>query len=333
MGAMKLHRVAIASLCLTVSVFASKPPSGSLRSTGTEDMLLMKRKPRWYNEVWSYQFLFDNGTQATLNYTYAKLGFKDPVCGADYSVAGFKGRNFSVGREYPEDRFQQQANPFRVQIHPEMWMQGLPPASHRVRFATTKNEGFYLDLEFSRMIPGAALGNGTWGAGDGEITMLLPIPSARVKGRMAIGKDTIAVEGWAVLEHIRQTALLADILRRSFRAYVPGDRPTYFSAFQEKSGGWSGFAIQWTAQGPQVLPAGQIGVQGAEGLVPPAAISLTTSDKRSLAFRRTSLVQSASILDGMEGVTRWVVKQFVGDVQVSRGRTDQSGFYQYIAVK
>jgi len=333
MGAMKLQPVALACLLLTVPVFASKPPSGALRSTGAEDMLLMKRKPRWYNEVWSYQFLFDNGTQATLNYTFAKLGFKDPVCGADYSVAGFKGRNYSVGREYPDDRFQQQGNPLRVQIHPDMWLQGLPPAAHHVHFATTKNEGFFLDLEFSRMVPGVAWGNGTWGAGEGEITMLLPIPSARVKGRIAIGKDTVAVEGWAVLEHIRQTALLADILRRSFRAYMPGERPTYFNAFQEKGGAWSGFGVQWTAAGPQILSAAQIGVQGADGTTPPSAISLTTSDRRSLVFKRASLAQSASILDGMEGVTRWVVKQFVGDVQVTRGRTDPGGFYQYIAVK
>jgi hypothetical protein len=312
---------------------AATPPSGGLRATGVGDMLLNKRKPRWYNEIWGYQFLFDNGTQATLNYTFAKLGFKDPVCGADLSVAGFKGRNFTVGREYPEDRFQQQANPFRIQIHPDMWMQGLPPAAHHVHFATTKNEGFFLDLEFSRMVPGVTWGDGVWSAGDGEITMLLPIPSARVKGRIAVGNDTLEVEGWAVLEHNRQSALVADILKRSFRGYVPGEHFLYLNAFQEKGGDWTGFGLQWSPSGVQLLPAGQIGISGLEGKSPPAAISVMTTDHRAMAFKRTSIAQSGSILDGMEGVTRWVVKQFVGDVQISRGRTDRAGFYQYVVVK
>lgn len=323
-------------LALTIGAqicVGAKAPEGGLRATGVGDLLLTKRKPRWYNEVWSYQFLFDNGTQATLNYTYAKLGIKDPVCGADFSLAGFRGRNHTVGREYPEDRFQQQANPFRIQIHPEMWLQGLPPFSHHVRFATTKGDGFFLDLEFSKMVPGVAWGNGSWSAGDGDITMILPIPSARVKGRVAVGKDTVEVEGWASLEHSRQSALVADILKRSFRAYVTGDHPLYLNAFQEKGGGWTGFGIQWTSAGPQLLPAGQIGISGLEGKMPPQAVSITTNDHRSLLFKRTTMAQSASILDGMEGVTRWVVKQFVGDVQISRGRTDPHGFYQYIVVK
>ncbi len=321
-------------LTLAQGLLAATPPSGALRSTTVGDLLLTKRKPRWYNEVWSYQFLFDNGTQATLNYSYAKLGFKDPVCGADFSVASFNGRNFSVGREYPEDRFVQQSNPFRIQIHPEMWLQGLPPAAHQVHFATTKNEGFFLDLEFSKMTPGVAWGDGTWASGDGEITMYLPIPMARVKGRIGVGKDTILVEGWAVLEHIRQTALVADILKRSYRVFVPGEFPQFLTAFQEKDGDWTGFGIQWTATGGrQLLPASSIGIQGLEGKMPPAVISLSTTDHRSMVFKRASVAQSASILDGMEGVTRWVVKQFVGDVQVSRGRMDQGGFYQYIGVK
>jgi hypothetical protein len=330
---MKRNLILMVASITFVDGLAATPPTGALRATGAADMLLTKRKPRWYNEIWAYQFLFDNGTQATLNYSYAKLGFKDPVCGADFSLAGFKGRNYSVGREYPESRFQQQADPLRIQIHPDMWMKGLPPAAHHLRFATDKNEGFFLDLVFSRMVPGVAWGDGAWSAGDGSITMLLPIPSARVKGRIAVGADTLEVEGWAILEHNRQTALVADILKRSFRAYVPGEHPRFLHAFQEKGGSWTGFGLQWTTSGPQLLPAGRIGVSGLEGHAPPAAISLTTDDQRSLVFRRTSIAQSASILDGMEGVTRWVVKQFVGDVQIMRGRTDGSGLYQYVVVK
>ncbi len=330
---MKRILILVTALVAVGSPRAATPPSGGLRATGVGDLLLNKRKPRWYNEIWAYQFLFDNGTQATLNYTYAKLGFKDPVCGADFSVAGFKGRNYSVGREYPENRFQQQANPLRIQIHPDMWLQGLPPASHRVHFATNKNEGYFLDLEFSRMVPGVVWGDGAWSTGNGDMTLLLPIPSARVKGRIGVGRDTIHVEGWAVLEHNRQTALVADIVKRSFRGFVPGDHPVYLNAFQEKGGAWTGFALQWSGGVPKLVAGGPVGVQSLDGRQPPQAVSVSAPDQRSLVFKRANVAQSASILDGMEGVTRWVVKQFVGDVQIARGRLEPAGFYQYVVVK
>jgi hypothetical protein len=323
----------LAALVLSGAVPSASSPSGELRAAGVQDLLLVKRKPRWYNEMWSWQFMFDNGSQASLNFTWARLGFKDPVCGADLSLAGFRGRNYSVGREYPEDRFQQQASPFRIQIHPEIWAQGLPPASHHVHFATTKNEGFYVDLEFSHMVPGAVWGDGTWKAGDGTLTMALAIPSARVRGRIAVGKDTVNVEGWAVLEHVRQTALLADILTRSFRGFEAGSQPAYINAFREKGGGWTGYALEWSAAGPHLIPAAQA-IVGEAGGQPPASVSIVGADRRSLVFRRASVAQSASILDGMEGVTRWVVKQFVGNVILQRGRLDKpNSFYQYTMVK
>jgi hypothetical protein len=323
----------LAALLLAGTVPSASAPSGELRATGVQDLLLVKRKPRWYNEMWSWQFLFDNGTQASLNFTWARMGFKDPVCGADLSLAGFRGRNYTVGREYPEDRFQQQASPFRIQIHPEIWAQGLPPGSHRVHFATTKNEGYFVDLEFSRMEPGVVWGDGTWKAGEGNLTMALAIPSARVKGRIAVGRDTVAVEGWAVLEHVRQTALLADILTRSFRGFEAGERPAYVNAFREKGGGWTGYAVEWSASGPRLIPAAQVLV-GEAGDQPPSSVSVVGADRRSFAFRRTTVAQSASILDGMEGVTRWVVKQFVGNVILQRGRLDRTNsFYQFTSVK
>lgn len=323
----------LTALLLGSTVPSASPPAGELRNCGVQDLLLVKRKPRWYNEMWSWQFLFDNGTQASLNFTWARLGFKDPVCGADLSLAGFRGRSYSVGREYPEDRFQQQAAPFQIQIHPEIWARGLPPASHHLHFSTTKNEGFLVDLEFSRMLPGVVWGDGTWKAGDGAMTMALAIPSARVRGRIAVGRDTIAVEGWAVLEHVRQTVLLADILTRSFRGFEAGSQPAYFNAFREKGGGWTGFAVEWSASGPHLIPPVQLNV-GDGGDQPPTTIFIAGADRKGLAFRRTSIAQSASILDGMEGVTRWVVKQFVGNVMLYRGRLDKANsFYQFTSVK
>jgi len=307
-------------------------PSGGLRGTGAGDLLLTKRKPRYYNEVWSWQILLDDGTQVGLNFTYARLGFKDPVCGADLSVAGFKGRNFTVGREYPEDHLQQGGNPVRLQIHPDIWFQGQPPAGHHVHFATTKNEGYFLDLEFSQMVPGVAWGNGVFALDDGDLGISVPIPSARVSGRLAVGGDTVKVEGWAVMEHMRQTALLGDLVDETFRGFRTGPNPAYLNVFKEKGEGWSGFGVEWKDGKPQLLTPAAIGVASGGGINPPVRVDFASREGAHIVMDRRTVGQANSILDGMEGVTRWVVKNFMGDVRLARGRTSD-GYYQYVKVK
>lgn len=315
-----------------VGVSALSFPTGDLRNTGAADLLLNKRKPRYYNEVWSWQIALDDGSQVSLNFTYAKLGFKDPVCGADISIAHFKGRSYAVGREYPEDRLQQSGNPMRVQIHPDIWFQGQPPANHQVHFATTKNEGYYLDLVFSDMKPGFAWGNGVFGTKEGDLGITVPIPMARVSGKLAVGGDTLQVQGWAVMEHMRQTALLGDLVDETYRGFRTGAEPVYMNVFKEKGRGWTGFVVEWKDGKPVLHTPGSVAINPDAGVNPPHRVEFASAQGGRFAMDRKSYLQGNSILDGMEGVTRWVVKQFVGDVRLARGRT-ADGFYQYIKIK
>jgi hypothetical protein len=323
------------SMCL-VSLLAGlacawTPPSGGLRSTNVNDMLFSKRGTRYYNEAWSYQFQFDNGLQASLNMTYAKLGFKDPVCGADLSLAGFKGRNYTVGREYPAERFQQSANPFRIAVNENIWMTGMPPAAHRLHFVAAKNEGFFVDLVFTDIKPGVVWGDGRFQAGDGDFSVALPIPMANVSGRIAVGGDTISVKGVAMMEHLRQSHLVSDLLTSSMRFFHPGPNPMYVHWFKEAKKPWGGFAVNW-ASGQPVLLTGNANV---DGQVPPAAAVLQATNGTKLDFSRKTLAQASSILDGMEGVTRTVVKMFIGNVKMYRGKGEvngQPGIYQFMKI-
>ena len=64
--------------------------------------------------------------------------------------------------------------------------------------------------------------------------------------------------------------------------------------------------------------------------VPPTRATLG-----SMVLERKSVAQSNSILDGMEGVTRTVVKMFIGNVRMHRGKAavnGQHGIYQYVQV-
>jgi hypothetical protein len=331
---MNRRSLLLASLVALSAVGASALsfPSGDLRNTGAADLLLNKRKPRYYNEIWSWQIALDDGSQVSLNFTYARLGFKDPVCGADIAVANFKGRNYAVGREYPEDRLQQAGNPLRVQIHPDIWFQGLPPAGMHLHFATTKNEGYYLDLAFSDIKQGVAWGNGVFGMKEGDLGITVPIPMARVSGKLAIGGDTVQVQGWAVMEHMRQTALLGDLVDETFRGFRTGPDPVYMNVFKEKDRGWTGFVVEWKDGRPVLHSPAAVSVGSGGGVNPPVRVDFASVQGGHFSMERKSFLQGNSILDGMEGVTRTVVKMFVGDVRLARGRTTD-GFYQYVKIK
>jgi hypothetical protein len=305
-------------------------PSGGLRASNVSDLLLTKRDTRYYNEAWSYQFLFGNGMQATLNLTYAKLGFKAPVCGADLSLAGFKGRSYMVGREYPEERFQQSASPFRLAVNQNIWMAGLPPAAHHLHFAANKNEGYFVDLEFTEMKPGVVWGDGRFTGGDGDFSAALPIPMARVSGRIAVGSDTVRVSGVAMMEHLRQSHLVSDLMTGSLRYFQPGPKPLCMNWVHVKGEGWLSFGVSWATGRPMLLT----GTASVDGQAPPAAAVLNAGGS-AYRFERRNLVQSNSVLDGMEGITRWVVKKFVGNVRMYRGKADvngQPGIYQFMQV-
>lgn len=325
-----MRRSLLALLCASAS-FAWTPPAGGLRPTNVGDLLTASRGTRYYNEMWSYQLQFDNGLQATLNFTTAKLGFKDPVCGADLSLAGFKGRSYTVGREYPAERFQQSASPFRIQVNENIWMTGLPPHAHHVHFAAAKAEGFFVDLEFSGMKPGVVWGDGKFKAGDGDFSVALPIPMATVVGRIAVGNDTIRVKGIAVLEHLRQSHLVSDLMTSSMRAITTGPSLSYMNLFREKKGGWGGWGVDWSSGQPVLVFASAT----ADGQAPAGAAVVAGANGARLSFERKTLAQSSSILDGMEGATRWIVKKFVGNVRMYRGHGAVNGhpaIYQYMNI-
>ena len=61
-----LLAIAFAQACFAVDVTA---PTGQPRPTSTEDFMPHPNSTEDFNETWSYQFVFDNGTRAFVNYT------------------------------------------------------------------------------------------------------------------------------------------------------------------------------------------------------------------------------------------------------------------------
>src|SRR5437762_13089738 len=77
-----------------------------LRRDNATDIAPHPKSSRTYNEFWTYQFWLNEGIQAQVDLSRANFGsFKDPACGADLSLIGFKGRNYFVAREYKARNF------------------------------------------------------------------------------------------------------------------------------------------------------------------------------------------------------------------------------------
>ena len=181
------------------------------------------------------------------------------------------------------------------------------------------------------MKPGVVWGDGKFKAGDGDFSVALPIPMATVVGRIAVGNDTIRVKGIAVLEHLRQSHLVSDLMTSSMRAITTGPNLSYMNLFREKKGGWGGWGVDWSSGQPVLVFASAT----ADGQAPAGAAVVAGANGARLSFERKTLAQSSSILDGMEGATRWIVKKFVGNVRMYRGHGAVNGhpaIYQYMNI-
>jgi hypothetical protein len=202
-------------------------PTGGLRTAVLEDLKPHRSASRTYNEFWTYQIFLDGNIQGVLNFSRVNLGsFKSPVCGADFTLLGFKGKNYSVAREYEKKNFVFTDSNQQLRVHEKIWFEGRLPETHHVRFETRKKDvSYYLDLEFTEIAPGKVWGDGMFRFGSSEaVGIFIHIPSARVTGRLAINKDTVAVTGTAYMDHTFQTDLAPALVGAGFR-YVTQSQP------------------------------------------------------------------------------------------------------------
>jgi len=207
--------------------FSPTYAQGNSAKTGS----LIPRKTQWadlkdhpqdshtYNEFWTYHFLLNDSLQLMVNFSRANMGlFKDPVCGADLAIKGFKGENYTVAREYPLKKFIWNHQEQGLQVHPQIWFKGALPQQHELYFNTTKNKvTSTVHLTFEEIIPGLVLGKGEHKIKGEKIGVLLHIARARVRGYIALNGDTLQVEGFGTLDHTYQSTLGTKLAERIFR--------------------------------------------------------------------------------------------------------------------
>lgn len=313
---------------------AVKPPAGDLHPATVSDLKPHPSGSKTYNELWTYHFFLDGNIQAYLNFSRVNLGsFKDPVCGADLNLLGFKGRNYTVAREYDKKNFVFTEANHQLRVHENIWFQGKLPEAHRVYFSTRKKEVSYLvDLQFSDIVPGHVWGDGMFRLGSETVGIFIHIPRARVTGRIAVDQDTVAVSGLAYMDHTFQTALAPRLVDGGYRYISQGpdlEVGYFLDPDREYGSAPLGYGLRrqggtFTLLKPSALVAPAKGK--ALGVQVPTRLEVTFADGTKSALERKSDRLQQSYLHEFSGIAKMAIKRFMGgEIMAFKGMGSLNG--------
>ncbi len=322
-------------------------PTGDLRSAVLTDLKPHPSSSKTYNEFWTYHFFLDGNIQAVLNFSRVNLGsFKAPVCGADLTIMGFKGKNYSVAREYDKKNFEFADSNQSLRVHEKIWFSGKLPEAHRVHFATNKRDmGYYLDLDFSEILPGKVWGDGMFKFGNTDaVGIFIHIPGAKVSGKLAINQDTLEIKGRAYMDHTYQTDLAPDLVGAGFR-YVTQAGPVEVGYVMAPVGRFDprpiGYGLRYAGGGFTLLkPMGLKVVSSAKamGASIPTQLEIQYQDGIKAMLQRSEDRLQQSTLHEFSGFAKMAIKSFMGgEILTYKGlgtlNGSQSMAYNYFSVE
>ena len=269
-------------------------PAGAVRNLTANDFMPHQNSAKEFNETWSYQFVFDNGTRAFVNYSTLYVPASGKKVGCDLTFWNFK-----------------------------------PGKGHRVYFTADKNGKFFLDLTFESAEQGKVPGDGIWKIGNEKFAQYIHIPYGRVSGRIGYNEDTISVKGYAYMDQTWQTVQAIDIAGRSINFSTNTRSPLYAGRISLTPKGTPfGYALYNGNEGMKVAMPSQIkeGTDTYSGKkFPKTELTIEWKDGTpALKFPVNKTYQKASLLDKVDG---WFAKKAMkiaagGEVLFYRGRSD-----------
>ncbi|MCQ2062658.1 MAG: hypothetical protein MJY99_04910 [Fibrobacter sp.] len=320
---------AIAALTGTAFAVDVSAPKGTERTLGVSDFMPHENSAKEFNETWSYQFVFDNGTRAFANYSKMYVPGSGKKIGCDLTLWNFKGKTHTVGRQYPPERLVADKAKATIDIKGEYKMEGKPGKGHHVLFTADKGGKFFLDLTFDSAEQGKVIGDGVWKVGSEKFAQYVHIPYGRVSGRIGYEGDTIQVKGYAYMDQTWQTVQAIDIAIRSINFSTNARSPMYAGRISMAEGGkLMGYAIYNGPEGSKVLLPSQVKdgdeVYNGKKFAKNAITIEWQNDIPALAFNVSKTYQKASLLDKVDG---WLAKKATklmagGEVLFYRGRSD-----------
>ena len=284
-----------------------------------------------FNETWSYQFVFDNGTRAFVNYSALYVPGSGKKVACDLSFWNFMGKSYSVGRQYPPERLVADKAKATIDIKGEYKMENKPGKGHHVYFTADKDGKYLVDLVFESAEPGKVPGDGIWTVGKEKFGQFIHIPYGRVSGKIAHNEDTLTVKGYAYMDQTWQTEAATDLAIRSINFSTNSRENMYAGRISiTEDGKYMGYAIYNTPEGAKIAMPAQIkdGEDNYNGKkFPKNAITVDFQNNvPSLKFAVNKPFQKASLLDKVDG---WLAKKAMkiaagGEILFYRGRSEGS---------
>ena len=130
----------LAVLALFASAADVAAPQGAVRNLTVNDFMPHPNVGKDFNETWSYQFVFDNGTRAFVNYALLQVPASGQKVTCDITFWNFKGKTYTVGRQYPPERLKADKNSGTIDIKGEYKMEKKPGKGHWYTLPPTRAE-------------------------------------------------------------------------------------------------------------------------------------------------------------------------------------------------
>lgn len=321
-------------------------PTGAARAVTADDFRPHRATGSAYNEVWSYTFLLSDGMQATMSLSKADLGsLMSPVSGAEFSISGFDGATYRAAKQYGAEDLRFSPGTSKLEVHPNIYVEGALPQRHRVRFQAAKHGTEYeVDLTLSDIAAGLTWGDGVFQLGSQRVGMFIHIPYARVAGTVTIGGVTKRVSGTAYMDHTFQSDFATKLVRSAYR-YVQHSGDMEVGYFIEPASRYENRVIGLAAvrrggrfqlRKPESLQV--VSTRPALGVGVPNQLAVRYAGGGQTIINRERDQQTFSALDELGGIQKAVAKQYVGGEAVvfrGRGSTNQRGrvVYDYLIVK
>ena len=324
---------------MTFCAFASdvQAPSTNIRNVDKSDFFAKNLKSAKNTEAWTYQFVFDNGTRAYVNYATIVIPASGKKIGCDISFFNLKGKKSNIGRQYPLERIKEYKDQNKISIKDEYIMEGLPGKGHRVLFTANKEDfgKFLLDITFTSANKGKVSGDGKWKIGDGYYGAAVLIPYGRVKGKIAHNSDTLEVQGYGYLEHTWQSGNPTDLAERAFNV-SEATRGAYAGRLAlDEDGVPFGYLIEKKGDKSNVLLPKSILENGKPykgSKFPKTALQITWQNAAdTLTLDMSKPRQKFSMLENFDG---WLAKKATkvmlgGEIFFWRGRSKAADGYIY----
>lgn len=306
-------------------------PKGNVRNLSIDDFMPHQATTKEFNETWSYQFVFDNGTRAFVSFAQMHIPGTGRKTTTEMSFWNFKGKSYTIGRQYPPERLDAQKAKSSIVIKSgEYLMENKPGKGHHVLFTADKNGKWLLDVTFESAESGKVPGDGIWKIGSEKMGQYVHIPYGRVSGKIAYNEDTLSVKGYAYMDQVWQTVQATDIAARSINFSTNARNPLYAGRISmTKDGKFLGYAIHNSAEGTRIATPKEIkdgdATYNGKGF-PKGTLNFVWNEENvpPLNFNAAKPFQKASILDKVEG---WFAKKAFkiaagGEVFFYRGRSD-----------